>query len=190
MASHHDLLASERVAIDELRSRMSELARARTAVLAGPTQSQLATTLEVFAREVGADYIDLASEGGLAALTAGAPFYGGELDARLSGTMLRRFIQAETRTRGTRMLAVHVPAVIWKLLVLAEPDGAQRFLEGLREWRTDCGLVVTYPLDADSSSLNKSELDGRLGRHLVVLKLTDAENHYLQNRQRDGSNEQ
>lgn len=174
------LVRSEEEGVRELERHLSSAGRAPTLVLAGSVAARLGAVLEAFTDVVGGRYLDLAAPEVLEDLTNGPPLYGRDLEGRLSDTVLRQFLLRKANMPGTQVLAVHVPPVVWKIMVETDPEAPRRFMRGLRDWTSPCGLVLSYPLEADPTSLTTDDLTGLLAHHLVHLQLTEAEHRYLE----------
>jgi hypothetical protein len=162
------LLRSEEDAVEELKRRLASLGRAPTLVLAGPIEARLDAVLRALAGALDGSYLDLAAPEVLERLKNSSPLHGRDIAGRLSDTVLRQFLLGEASAKASRVLAVHVPEVMWK--IMAE--------NSLREWASPCPLVLSYPLGADPSSLTVDDLSRLLAHHLVELKLTEAERRY------------
>lgn len=175
-----DLVPSELAAVKELRQRLSIAGRAPTLVLAGPLDNRLALVLQQLSDLLGGSCLDLATPAVFEDLRTGPPLYGREPQGRLTATVMRQFLLRKVNELGRTVLAVRVPSVIWKIIAASEADGQRRLLGGLREWASPCGVVLSYPLEADASSLSTEELQDLLAYHLVALTLTPAERRYLE----------
>ncbi len=174
------LVPSEEAAVEELRRRMSGAGRAPTLVLAGPVDDRLALVLQAFSDSAGGRFLDLATLPAFEDLANGPPLYGRDPQGRLTATVMRQFLLRKVNELGRTALAIRVPSVVWKIIGDSETDGPRRLLRGLREWASPCGLVLSYPLEADPSSLSAEELEDVLAHHLVPLTLTPAERRYLE----------
>lgn len=174
------LVGSEEASVEELRQRLTSAGRAPTLVVAGPVEARLGLVLQALTDSVGGRFLDLATPATLEDLANGPPLYGRDLRGRLSDTVVRQFLLRKAYELGASVVAVHMPPVVWKIMAESEADGLSRLLGGLREWASPCGLVLSYPLGADPSSLTAEELAGLLAHHLVELRLTPAERRYLE----------
>lgn len=175
------LLAPEREALASLRECIGRAGRASALVLAGYYRAHLDVMLHMLSDGANGRFIDLALPDQLQALQEAPPFYGRGLLGRLSDTGLRDFLSRSCLTPGTPLLAVHVPATIWKIVAASSiaAGGPGRFLAGLRQWSGASPLVISYPLEADASSLSPEELMELLGEQLVILLLRDVERRFL-----------
>lgn len=175
------LLAPEQEVLTALRERIGATGRASAIVLCGYYRAHLDLLLGALSEWAGGRFIDLGDPDQLRALQGSPPFNGRDLMGLLSDTALRDFLSRSCRADDTRLLAVHIPATVWKFVAASSRarGGPDRFLEGLRQWAGSCTLAISYPLAADTSSLSAERLYELLGDQLVKLRLRDVERRFL-----------
>lgn len=175
------LLAPEQEVLTTLRRRIATMGRASAVVLCGYYRAHLDLLLRALCEPAGGCFMDLGERDQLRALQESPPFNGRDLVGLLSDTALRDFLSRSCRASDTPLLAVHIPATIWRFVAGSSRAGGGpgRFLEGLRQWSGSCTLAISYPLEADTSSLTAGRLRELLGEQLVMLRLRDVERRFL-----------
>lgn len=179
MVEKIELLKSEDEALTKIKERLASFSRSPVLVVCGMYDVRLGLVLQVLAHMLGGKYLDGATPEVLADIKNGPPIYGRDQLGPLSDIALRQFLMRRASLQHVPVLAVRVPEVYWHIITNSGLDNLRRFLSGLGEWATPCGLVLSYPLGANPA-ISVGELANLLGRHLFEINLTESECRYLE----------
>lgn len=174
-----ELLDSEVAAARELDACLAYPGRTPIFILAGPREARLQRILQTITIGRNGCYYDLADPEVYRRFVDGPPLHGRDVSPALACAALRQFVSSEVAGCGNRMLAIRVPATIWKTVASAHPAALEHCLSALRQWTAPCAVVLSFPLGADQSLMTLDKLRQVLAHHLISFTLSSAELRFL-----------